>query len=150
MDIPVLEYMPRNWQCKVKNYCILTLTDPHALVKVCLDLDEDMIFYMVTTHVCENEQLAFMLPIEYIGPKLKTAIRKHLLKRALHPQPSVFDKIINIAMLELEAMLVLVSYARMFEKAARKIQCKWRAANANPYHPICQKRLLREYHELVD
>lgn len=32
---------------------------------------------------------------------------------------------------------------------AKRIQIKWRECVSNPYHPICERRLRREYNELV-
>lgn len=34
-------------------------------------------------------------------------------------------------------------------KAARVIQAYWKFANSNPYHPVCQRRLMREYDSMT-
>jgi hypothetical protein len=42
------------------------------------------------------------------------------------------------------------SHRRYLNRMARIIQRKFRAAVSDPYHPICQRRLMREFNELTN
>lgn len=50
---------------------------------------------------------------------------------------------------KLEALLDEEAMARLQAHKAKRIQCHWRKVVVNPYHIVCQRRLMRELDDLV-
>lgn len=51
---------------------------------------------------------------------------------------------------KLELLLEEEAMTRLKERKARRIQNHWRSVVVNPYHIVCQRRLMRELNELCD
>lgn len=49
---------------------------------------------------------------------------------------------------KLEALLEKEAMDRLKVHKAKRIQCRWREVVVNPYHKVCQRRLMRELHDL--
>lgn len=49
---------------------------------------------------------------------------------------------------KLEALLEEEAMDRLKTHSAKRIQCRWREVVVNPYHTVCQRRLMRELHDM--
>lgn len=99
------------------------------------------VVYEYIDSVLTNMTLRLEKSFRSIDKDLLGAIKKYINVWGLENLPTSW--------MTLETILDQFAHHVLLEKKAKTIQRAWREAIANPYHPICQRRLLWEYSQFL-
>lgn len=101
-----------------------------------------------------HDQHSIKIPNSIADSKILNALWDAILFTKINKKSGMsqyLQKAVEVAELFLEEELTRkISERFIANRSAKKIQNKWRVVVADAYHPVCKRRLLREFEQMSD